>query len=140
MIDRAGGVGVVLANVNRAFMLALEALLDGEAEAIMRKAISQALEGDTVALRLCLERIIPPRRERAMSLDMPALATAADARRVYAAIFKATTEGELTLSEAAALGKMIEDFASVDKATSGERSYRRQLQGPMGSLMEDTDE
>jgi hypothetical protein len=33
--------------------LALEALLDGEGEAITRKA----LEGDTAALRLCLERI-----------------------------------------------------------------------------------
>jgi hypothetical protein len=37
--------------------LALEALLDGEGEAITRKAIEKALEGDTAALRLCLERI-----------------------------------------------------------------------------------
>ncbi len=43
--------------------LALEALLDGQAEALTQKAIERALEGDTVALRLCLERIIPARRE-----------------------------------------------------------------------------
>jgi hypothetical protein len=32
-----------------------EALLDGEAEAITRKVIEKALEGDATALRLCLE-------------------------------------------------------------------------------------
>ena len=44
--------------------LAVEALLDGEAEALTRKAIERALEGDSVALRLCLERI-PSRPARA---------------------------------------------------------------------------
>ena len=35
-------------------------LLEGELDALTRKAIDMALEGDTTALRLCLERIIPP--------------------------------------------------------------------------------
>ena len=34
--------------------LAAEALLDGEAEAITRKAIEKAKEGDMAAIRLCL--------------------------------------------------------------------------------------
>ena len=42
---------------NRATMAA-EALLDGEAEALTRKAIEMAMAGDTTALRLCLERIL----------------------------------------------------------------------------------
>ena len=37
-------------------MRAAEALLDGEAEALTRKAIETALEGDVAALRLCLDR------------------------------------------------------------------------------------
>ena len=44
---------------NRA-TIAAEALLDGEAEALTRKAIELALDGDTTALRLCLERLMPP--------------------------------------------------------------------------------
>src|SRR5215475_9848913 len=44
--------------------LAAEALLDGEAEALTRKAVEMALGGDTVALRLCLERLVPPRKDR----------------------------------------------------------------------------
>ena len=39
--------------------LAAEALLDGEAGALTRKAIELALNGDLGAIRLCLERIIP---------------------------------------------------------------------------------
>jgi Family of unknown function (DUF5681) len=35
--------------------MAAEALLDGEVQALTRKAIERALEGDGVALRLCLE-------------------------------------------------------------------------------------
>ena len=41
--------------------LAAEALLDGKAEAITRKAIDLAKAGDLTAIRLCLERIIPAR-------------------------------------------------------------------------------
>jgi hypothetical protein len=44
--------------------IAIEALLDGEAKAIARKAIEKALEGDMAALRLCFERLLPPRRDR----------------------------------------------------------------------------
>ena len=43
--------------------LAIEALLDGEAEALTRKAIELAKAGDLVALRLCLDRICPPRKD-----------------------------------------------------------------------------
>src|SRR6266478_9460794 len=44
--------------------VAAEALLDGEAEALDGKAVEMALAGDGTTLRLCLDRIIPPRRER----------------------------------------------------------------------------
>lgn len=58
--------------------LAAEALLEGEAEALTRKAIELALAGDGAALRLCLERIVPVRRGRAVALDLPPVRTAAD--------------------------------------------------------------
>jgi hypothetical protein len=46
-------------------------LLDGEAEAPTRKALELALEGEASALRLCLERIIPARRERLVNVGLP---------------------------------------------------------------------
>jgi Family of unknown function (DUF5681) len=51
--------------------LAAEALLDGKSEALTRKAIDLALAGDTTALRLCLERILPPRKSRKVALELP---------------------------------------------------------------------
>ena len=52
--------------------LAMEALLDGESEALTRKAIGLALGGDITALRLCLDRVLPPRKDRPINFEMPA--------------------------------------------------------------------
>jgi hypothetical protein len=41
-----------------------ERLLDGEVEAMLRTVIETAKQGDMVALRLCLDRIVPPRCDR----------------------------------------------------------------------------
>ncbi len=38
--------------------------LAGESEALTRRAVELALAGDPTAMRLCLERILPPCRER----------------------------------------------------------------------------
>jgi len=90
--------------------LAIEALLEGEAEAIGREAIDMALAGDTVALRLCLERIVPPRKDRFVTFAIPRLESAADAARAAAAIVAAVADGNLTPGEAAELGKLLSRF------------------------------
>jgi hypothetical protein len=61
-------------------------LLKGEAEALTRKAIALALEGDARALRLCLERLVPPRRDRAVRLSLPRVRKAAHLEDTMAAI------------------------------------------------------
>jgi hypothetical protein len=50
--------------------LAAEALLDGEAETLTRKAIEEAKAGNMIALRLCLERIVPPRKDHHNQFQM----------------------------------------------------------------------
>ncbi len=91
--------------------LAIEALLDGEAEAISRKAIALAKDGDMTAIRLCMDRIVPPRKDRPVPFPMPKMESAADAVKASAAVIAAVAEGELTLSEAAELTTMVEVFA-----------------------------
>ena len=51
--------------------LAAEALLAGESEALTRKAIELALDGDATALRLCIERIVPKRNDRPIQFALP---------------------------------------------------------------------
>lgn len=88
--------------------LAIEALLDGEAEALTRKAVEMALGGDGPAMRLCLDRLCPPRKDRPIPFALPPIATAADAVKASAALVAAVAEGEITPSEAADFGKLIE--------------------------------
>ena len=87
---------------------AVEALLDGQAVAITNKIVEMALAGDRGAMRLCFERILPPRSGRAVSLDLPAVASAEDAASAMSAIIAAVASGEITPSEAAAVSPLIE--------------------------------
>jgi hypothetical protein len=105
--------------------LAVEALLDGEAEAITRKAIDLAKSGDGPALRLCMERLASPRKDRPISFDMPKIETPADALKAATAIIEAVAIGEVTPSEAAELSKTIDSFARVaETADLAERIKR----------------
>src|SRR4030095_15699898 len=88
--------------------IAVDALLDGEAETITRKAIELAKAGDTVALRLCLDRIAAPRRDRPVAFTLPAIEIVADLSKASAARLQAVACGDLTPSEAAELGKLVE--------------------------------
>src|SRR5213593_3742392 len=53
--------------------MAVQALLEGEAEALTRKCINLAQGGDTTALRLCMERLAPAMKSRAVQLPLPAV-------------------------------------------------------------------
>jgi uncharacterized protein DUF5681 len=91
--------------------LTAEMLLDGEADKLTRKAIELALAGDVTALRLCMERIVPPRKDRPVLFNLLKMNTGADAAKGVAAIVTAVASGDLTPSEAAELSKVIEAYA-----------------------------
>jgi hypothetical protein len=102
---------------NQATVLA-EALLDGEANAITRKLIERALEGDTTALRLCLERLLPPRRGRPVAFELPAkIETAADAVQASSLVLKACAAGNLSPGEAAEIMNLISSHIRLLEVT-----------------------
>jgi len=88
--------------------LAMEALMDGEVESITRKAIDLALEGDTTALRLCLERILPPRKSRPVNIALPEVKTADGVAEAQAAVVQAVADGELTPEEGSTITGILE--------------------------------
>jgi Family of unknown function (DUF5681) len=92
---------------NRA-TLAVEALLDGQAEALTQAAISKALDGDAAALRLCLDRIAPPRKGRPVTLDLPDAKDAATLDGAMAVLVRAMADGEVTPDEAATIASLFE--------------------------------
>jgi hypothetical protein len=99
----------------------VEALLDGEAETLTRKAIELATAGDMQALRLCLDRIAPARKDRLVQIDIPSLNSAEDAVKASAAIVAALSAGELTPSEASELGKLVASYVAALTATDFEK-------------------
>jgi hypothetical protein len=88
----------------------MEVLLEGEAELITRKAIDMAKDGDTIALRMCMDRLLPVRKDRTVAFALPKLETSADAVQATAALVEAVAVGDLTPSEAAELSKLVEGF------------------------------
>ncbi len=97
--------------------LAAEVLLDGEAEALTRRCVELALGGDMTAMRLCMDRLLPPRRERPVSFRLPPIQTADDAVTAAAALVNAVASGMLTPGEAADLAKLIHAYTDALEAS-----------------------
>jgi len=104
--------------------LAAEALLDGEAEGLTRKCVEAALGGDMGALRICMDRILPPRKDRPVSFKLPALKSAEDAAAAMVAITEAVAAGELTLAEAETASALVERFVRTLEAGEFEKRLR----------------
>lgn len=100
---------------------AIEALLEGEAEGLTRKAVDMALQGDTTALRLCLERVCPPRKDTPVQFDLPPMESAGDAAQAAGAIVTAVAQGELTPLEGASVMGLVENYRRTLETTEMER-------------------
>ena len=81
--------------------------LDGEAEGLARKAVELAYAGDLLALRLCLERTLAPRRDRPEPFRLPRVETAADLAPAMAAVMAAAARGIITTGQAADMASVI---------------------------------
>lgn len=73
------------------------------------------------ALRICLDRILPPRRERPVLFALPELRSVSDATKAIAAVALAVAKGEIGPSEAAELSKLIETYVRAVEATELEQ-------------------
>ena len=62
----------------------------------VKTAISKALEGDGLALRLCMERIAPAPKDKSVSFPLPDMNDAMDASQAASSVLTAVSEGELT--------------------------------------------
>nr|WP_170606200.1 DUF5681 domain-containing protein [Ruegeria arenilitoris] len=88
--------------------LAAEAMMDGDAKAITQKAIDLAKAGDMTAIRLCLERILPPRKCRPLKVVLPKINGPEDILKAVNSVLGAVASGQITTDEADALLRSIE--------------------------------
>ena len=106
-------------------IVALEAIFDGAGEQIANKVLDLARNGDLGAIKLALERVLPPRRDRPISLALPVIETAEDATKASAAIVSGVAHGDITPGEASELSKVIESHVRVLEANKFEERIRQ---------------
>ena len=112
--------------------LAVEALLDGEAEGLTRKAVDMAMAGDTTALRLCIERVAPVRKGRPVKIDFGPLDGSSGLAGAMSAIIASMGRGELSPEEAQSMAGVID--------AAGAAYERRELEKRIEALESGKDE
>jgi hypothetical protein len=88
--------------------LAMETLLDGEAENLTRRAVDLALDGDSAALRLCMERLLPARKSRPINLTLPKIEKSADVLKAMSEVVAAVAGGQIDVDEGASLAGLLD--------------------------------
>jgi hypothetical protein len=111
--------------------LALEAAFDDRAEGILDDVVARAKDGEKTAMRLCMERIMAPKRERPVAIVLPPIETPADARKALAVVTAELGEGTITIGEASKLialidrmVRMIERVANLEQKQRDEKNQR----------------
>jgi hypothetical protein len=109
--------------------LLMEALLEGEAHELTRKAIDLAKAGDTHALRLCLDRLMPPGKNRLVHFDLPPIRGLDDVTLVMVSILAAISEGKITPQEGEVISRILAEHAKVMTTQDVERRLQKLEQG-----------
>ena len=98
--------------------VAIESLLEGQAKALTQTAISKALEGDSVALRLCMDRIMPAPKDKRIKVQLPSISSPRDLLKAASDVMISVQSGELTPLEGEKVMALLERcqklFVSVD--------------------------
>lgn len=100
---------------------AIEVLLEGQHEQLTQAAIEKALDGDTTALRLCLDRLAPARKDAPITFDLPPIRSVEDAAAASGALLGAVANGEVTPDEAGRVMALLTAHRSIMEAGELER-------------------
>ena len=98
------------------------------AEEITRKAVELA---KATAIRICMDRIVPARRDRHVIFELSKIETPADGVRACSALLETVAGGALTPLEASELGKLVDAYIhSIDAIELEERLAQLERRQP----------
>ena len=116
----AGNSGRPKGSRNKA-TIAIESLLQGQAEALTQTAVKKALEGDSLALRLCMERIAPAPKDQPVSFSLPKMNNSLEASGAAGSVLTAVSKGQLTPIEATRVMGLIDSYRRTLELTEIEQ-------------------
>jgi len=105
--------------------VAAEALFEGEIEGICRKALEEAKRGNIQAIKLVLDRILPPKKEASIFIDLPTMKTSSDILEAIHRVAQAISRGELSPTEGDCLTRIIERQAKVIEMNDFEERLKK---------------
>lgn len=114
---------------NRA-SLAAQSLIDGRAEALINLACMQAARGDSLILKCLLDRILPPKRDAPIELDLPKIKNPSDLGKASKELLRALAAGEVTPSEASTVAALLDQVR--DAVLRGDEDRERELMEELG--------
>lgn len=106
-------------------IVALEAIFDEAGEEIANKVLDLAKNGDLGAIKLALERVLPPRRDRPIAFELPPIEFAADLAHASAALIAGVAAGEISPSEASDISKSMRTHVRVVETKLFEERLRQ---------------
>lgn len=89
-------------------LIALDALGEGEAEAIVKAMIEAAKSGDAVPARIILDRVWPPRKGARLTFDLPKVDSSEDLPGAIASVTRQVADGEISPDEGSVIVGLLE--------------------------------
>jgi uncharacterized protein DUF5681 len=130
--------------------IALEEAFEEHVEEILKEVVGRAKEGEKNAMRLCMERMLAPKRERPVAIDLPVIETPADARKALAVVTAELADGNLTITEATRLVGLvqrmlrlvgqIETMEKADREENDARALGRSVRETMEAYLAQEEE
>ena len=102
----------------------LSKLLEPHAKALVAKMLELALAGDSVALRLCIERLIPKADQKQVVAVMPNL-NDLETSQIIPALLKSLAGQEISVSE---IKSLMDIFSAHDETVQKENKWHEKLE------------
>jgi hypothetical protein len=92
---------------------AAQGLFSEHSEAVTKKCLVLAMQGDSTALRLGMERILPVRKSAPLQFKLPKMRSLADLPKAAHAILAAIAKGQLTPEEGERVMALLERYRDI---------------------------
>ena len=99
-------------SLNKQTLAAQEAMIE-RAQELIDSIMERAKNGESVAMRAAMERLVPTGRNRRVAVDLPVIKTPEDAELALSVVTDELSAGNLTISEASALVNLIDRMLRV---------------------------
>jgi hypothetical protein len=92
---------------------AAQGLFSENSEAVSKKCLVLAMQGNSTALRLCMERVLPACKSMPSQFKLPKVRGLADLPKAAEAILQAVANGELTPDQGERMMALLERYRAI---------------------------